>query len=113
MSPHERKKFGSLAGKKQRLHNFLLDTSKKSSFESVQTALFIYTSIMTVIVNLSYLQVRSMLSPWVKVLVPQHAVSLCKSVAYPARWAADEKVLPSLHAGPTLSFYYWDLIFCV
>ena len=31
----------------------------------------------------------------------------------PARWAAFEKVLPSLHAGPTVSFYYWDLIFCV
>ena len=113
MSSHERKKFGSLAEKKQRLHIFLIDTAKKSSFESVQTALFIYTSIMTVIVNLSYLQVRSMLSPWVKVLAPQHAVSFCKSVASPARWAANEKVLPSLHAGPTLSFYYWDLIFCV
>ena len=46
-------------------------------------------------------------------LAPQHAVSLCKSVGSPARWAAYEKVLPSLHAGPTVSFYYWDLIFCV
>ena len=46
-------------------------------------------------------------------LAPQHAVSLCKSVGSPARWAANEKVLPSLHAGPTVSFYYWDLIFCV
>ena len=45
MSPHERKKFGSLAEKKQRLHIFLLDTAKTSAFESVQTALFIYTSI--------------------------------------------------------------------
>ena len=46
-------------------------------------------------------------------LAPQHAVSLCKSVGSPARWAANEKVLPSLHAGPTVSFYYWDLIFSV
>ena len=52
-------------------------------------------------------EVKSML------LAPQHAVSLCKSVGSPARWAANEKVLPSLHAGPTVSFYYWDLIFCV
>ena len=54
-----------------------------------------------------------MLSPQVKVLAPQHAVSLGKSVGSPACWAANEKVLPSLHAGPTVSFYYWDLIFCV
>ena len=60
-----------------------------------------------------YFEVRFMLSPQVKVLAPQHAVSLCKSVGSPARWAANEKVLPSLHAGPTVSFYYWDLIFCV
>ena len=46
-------------------------------------------------------------------LAPQHAVSLCKSVGSPARWAANEKVLSSLHAGHTVSFYYWDLIFCV
>ena len=60
-----------------------------------------------------YFEVRFMLSPLVKVLAPQHAVSLCKSVGSPARWAANEKVLPSLDAGPTVSFYYWDLIFCV
>ena len=56
VSPRERKKFGSLAEKKQRLHIFLLDTAKTSAFESVQTALFIYTSIMIVKVNLTYLQ---------------------------------------------------------
>ena len=56
MSPYEREKFGSLAEKKQRLHIFLLDTAKTSAFESVQTALFIYTSIMIVKVNLAYLQ---------------------------------------------------------
>ena len=44
VSPRERKKFGSLAEKKQRLNIFLLDIAKKSSFESVQTALFTHQS---------------------------------------------------------------------
>ena len=90
-----------MAEKKQRLHNFLLDTAKKSSFEWHIYKIFLKLGLW------------SMLSPWVKVLAPQHAVSLCKIVGSPVRWAANEKVLPSLHAGPTVSFYYWDLIFCV